>query len=199
MRTQHHLTISVPIPGNLPPSVVIAALQTYIPLIRHHRAMTGFDEVPASQESIADDPFFPPWDDSVRAYQIRELVTLAPGLSKEVTYPAVFQAVPEGARTRATAPAGVVVRAEFTVRQQRRAGTPGPISPAGSDSTATGSTVTVEGEEYELREETLLEANSLLMPFITDALTRVHREICERIMEEIIKNYFGTGDDVTMT
>ncbi|KAF4470669.1 hypothetical protein FALBO_2426 [Fusarium albosuccineum] len=192
MRTQHHLSIATPIPGNVPPGVVVAAIQTYTPLIRHHSAMTGFDEVSATPDVLDNDPFFGPWDDSVRAFQLRELITLAPGLTKEITYQTIFQLVPDGTRSRAMAPAGIVVRAEFTVRQRRA--TTVPISPAGSDSTASGSTVTAMGDEYELREEVLVEANSLLMPFITEALATVHRGICERVVVETAKNYFGTGD-----
>ncbi|KAL2684963.1 hypothetical protein Neosp_006056 [[Neocosmospora] mangrovei] len=192
MRKQHHLSIVIPVPGNLPPGAVIATIQTYTPLIRHHSTLTSFDEISTGPDAIAGDPFFGPWDESVRAFRLRELITLAPGLNREITYQTIFQDVPEGVRSRATAPAGIVVRAEFAVRQRRAATM--PISPAGSDSTASGSTATVEGDEYELREDIVVEANSLLMPFITEALATVHREICEKVMAEIVKNYFGTGD-----
>ncbi|KAF4977757.1 hypothetical protein FZEAL_5776 [Fusarium zealandicum] len=191
MRTQRHLSLAVPVPGNVPPSAVLAAIHAFTPLIRHHHTLQGFDEVTVAPDAIADDPFFGPLDESVRAFQLRENVALAPGLSKDITYPAIFQAIPEGARSRAKAPAGIVVRTEFTVRQ-RRAGASVPISPAGSDST--GSTVTAVGDEYELHEEILIEGNSLLMPFITESLLAVHREICERLMVETVKDYFETGD-----
>ncbi|KAF5020267.1 hypothetical protein F66182_7715 [Fusarium sp. NRRL 66182] len=190
MRTTRHLTISIPIPGNLPPGAVVAGLQTITPFITHNRTITSVDEVLAAPEDTVDDPFFGPFDDSFRTFDCHEVISLAPGLSKTIGWKAIFQSVTDGVRSRALAPAGVTVRAEWTVRQQQRAPM-GPISPAGSDSTASGSTVTQEGDEYELHEDVFLEANSLLMPFIVDSCLAVHRDMCENLLAGIFKDYFG--------
>ncbi|KAJ4008051.1 hypothetical protein NW752_009929 [Fusarium irregulare] len=193
MRTTQLLSISVPVPGTLPPSAVLAALQAVDPFVAHHRTVTKLDEVPADPADTAEDPFFGPFDDTFRAFEMQELVNLAPGLAKTITYRAIFQVIPDGLRSRAKAPVGVVVRAQWQVRQQQRGrSATGPISPAGSDSTASGSTATVEGDEFELHEQVLLEANSLLMPFITESCVAVHREICENFMAATFKEYFGT-------
>ncbi|KAF4956871.1 hypothetical protein FSARC_11459 [Fusarium sarcochroum] len=192
MRTTQHLTISIPIPGTLPPFAVVAALQTVTPFIAHHRTLTSYEEVAPDPEDTVNDPFFGPFDDTFRTFDLQELVSLAPGLGKTISYKAVFQTIPDGLRSRALAPVGVVVRAQWTVRQlQRGRAASGPLSPA-SDSTASGSTVTAEGDEFELHEEVLLEANSLLMPFITESLLKVHREICENFMAETFKGYYGS-------
>ncbi|KAF4451028.1 hypothetical protein F53441_5927 [Fusarium austroafricanum] len=194
MRSTQLLTISVPIPGTLPPSAVVAALQAVDPFVAHHRTVTSLEEVETDPADTADDPFFGPFDDSFRAFQLQELVTLAPGLGKTISYKAVFQIIPDGLRSRAKAPVGVVVRAQWTVRQLHHDRSPsGPISPAGSDSTASGSTATAEGDEYELHEQVLLECNSLLMPFIAESCVAVHREICENFMATIFKEYIGTS------
>jgi hypothetical protein len=192
MRTTQLLSISVPVPGTLPPGAVLAALQAVDPFVAHHRTVTKLEEVPANPADTAEDPFFGPFDDTFRAFEMQELVNLAPGLAKTITYRAIFQVIPDGLRSRAKAPVGVVVRAQWQVRQQQRdRSATGPISPAGSDSTASGSTATVEGDEFELHEQVLLEANSLLMPFITESCVSVHREICENFMAATFKEYFG--------
>ncbi|KPM40007.1 hypothetical protein AK830_g6574 [Neonectria ditissima] len=188
MRSQRLLNHDVPIPGNLPPGVVIASVQSFIPFLDNHKTMTRYSETPPRPESIADDPFFSSGDDSVRFFQVSELVTLAPGLSKEVTYQVVFQRIPDGMRSRAEAPAGVVIRAEYTVRPRL-----GPTSPAGSDSTGTGSTMTAVGDEYDIHEDVMVEANSLMMPFIIDAVVTAHHTICVGVIDEVAKSYFGTG------
>ncbi|KAF5705962.1 hypothetical protein FGLOB1_7679 [Fusarium globosum] len=194
MRSTQLLSISVPIPGTLPPSAVVAALQAVDPFVAHHRTVTSLEEVQADPADTADDPFFGAFDNSFRAFQMQELVNLAPGLGKTISYKAIFQVIPDGLRSRAKAPVGVVVRAQWTVRQQQQARSPsGPISPAGSDSTASGSTATAEGDEFELHEQVLLECNSLLMPFITESCVAVHREICENFMAKTFKDYFGTS------
>lgn len=187
MRTQRLLSHAIPIPGNLPPGVVVTSVQSFIPFLDNHKTMTRYNETPARPESITNDPFFNPEDDSIRFFQVSELVTLAPGLSKEVTYQVVFQRIPDGMRSRAEAPAGVVIRAEYTVRPRL-----GPTSPAGSDSTGTGSTITAVGDEYEIHEDVVVEANSLMMPFIIDAVITAHRTICIGVIDEVAKSYFGT-------
>ncbi|KAK7426849.1 hypothetical protein QQZ08_006595 [Neonectria magnoliae] len=188
MRTQRLLSHAIPIPGNLPPGVVLASVQSFIPFLDNHKTMTRYNETPPRPESIANDPFFSLGDDTLRFYQASELVTLAPGLSKEVTYHVVFQRISDGMRTRAEAPAGVVIRAEYTVRPR-----PNPTSPAGSDSTGTGSTITAVGDEYELHEDVVVEANSLMMPFIIDSVVTAHHTICVGVIDEVAKSYFGTG------
>ncbi|KAF7543387.1 hypothetical protein G7Z17_g10783 [Cylindrodendrum hubeiense] len=189
MRTQRLLSHSIAIPGNLPPAALITSVQSYIPFLSNHKTMTRYNENTPNPEAIANDPFFdPPWDDSIRFFEVTELVTLAPGLSKEVTYQVVFQRIPDGVRSRAEAPAGVVIRAEYTVRPRL-----GPTSPAGSDST--GSTVTAVGDEYEMHEDVAVDANSLMMPFIVGSVVTAHRTICMGVIDEVCKNYFGTGDE----
>lgn len=189
MRSQRILTISTPIPANIPLTIVLATLKSFTPLISNHIAADSFQEIRPHPDQTADDPFFPPWDDTVRAFKIREHINMAPGLYKEVNYQNVFQAAPAGARFRANAPAGVVVRAEVVVRPRRSRSATTPISPTGSDSS--GSSGTVETEEYELYDEVTLEANSLVMPFIAERTQTSHVAICERIVAKARKDYIN--------
>ncbi|KAH7136610.1 hypothetical protein EDB81DRAFT_86617 [Dactylonectria macrodidyma] len=188
MRTQRILSHSTAIPSNLPPAALINSMQSFIPFLSNHKTMTRYSETTPSPEDIADDPFFnPSWDDSIRSFDVTELVTLGPGISKEVTYKVVFQHIPDGMRSRAEAPAGVVIRAEYSVRPRIEA-----MSPAGSEST--GSPATAVGEEFELHEDVAVEANSLMIPFIVGSVITAHQTICSGVIDEACKIYFGTGN-----
>jgi hypothetical protein len=178
MRVQRHMSITVPIPANLPPAVVVAYLQTVQPIIRNLGTLSRFEETPISADAIGNDPFFgSPLSSPVSSYQIFELITLAPGLTKEVTYPAYFQRVGEGVRVRANGAAGITGWCEFTVRPRKY-----PDSPDGSVSTP--STVTEGHEEYELFETLVVEANALLMPFVCQTMEVAHRGLCDKVLQE---------------
>lgn len=178
MRVQRHMSITVPIPASLPPSVVVAVLQTVSPVIRNLGTLSRYEETAVGGDAVANDPFFGSPGSSVASYQIFELITLAPGLTKEVTYPAYFQRVGDGLRCRANGAAGITGWCEFTVRQRKA-----PDSPDGSASTP--STITEGGtEEYELYEALVVEANSLLMPFVCQTMELAHRGLCDKVLQE---------------
>lgn len=177
------MSITVPIPTTLPPSVVIAYLQTVQPIIRNLGTLSRFEETPITADAIGNDPFFAtPQSNPVASYQIVELITLAPGLTKEVTYPAYFQRVGEGVRVRANGAAGITGWCEFTVRSKMY-----PDSPNGSVSTP--STVTDGYEEYELFETLVVEANALLMPFVHQTMEVAHRGLCDKVLQEAADEY----------
>lgn len=176
------MSIAVPIPTGLPPAVVVAYLQTVQPIIRNLGTLSRFEETPTTPEASSD-PFFGAYPASpVASYQIFELITLAPGLSKEVTYPAYFQRIGEGVRVRANGTAGITGWCEFTVRTRQH-----PDSPDGSISTP--STTTSGLEEYELFESLVVEANSLLMPFVCHTMEVAHRGLCDKVLQEAIDQY----------
>ena len=198
MRVQRHFNISVPIPPSLPASAVLATLQTVSPVIRNLGTLSRYEETAAGGEPVASDPFFfgspgiaasPPSPPvaPVASYQIFELITLAPGLTKEVTYPAYFQRVADGLRVRANGAAGITGWCEFVVRQRKY-----PDSPDGSASTP--STVNEMGgpEEYELYESLLVEANSLLMPFVCQTMADAHRGLCDKVLQEAADKFAET-------
>lgn len=186
MRVQRHMSISVPIPASLPASVVIAVLQTVSPVIRNLGTLSRYEETAAGAEPVANDPFFGSPGGSVASYQIFELITLAPGLTKEVTYLAYFQRVSDGLRCRANGAAGITGWCEFTVRQRKA-----PDSPDGSASTP--STVTEGGpDEYELYESIVVEANSLLMPFVCQTMERAHHGLCDKVLQEAAEQFAET-------
>ncbi|KAH6895134.1 hypothetical protein B0T10DRAFT_455408 [Thelonectria olida] len=184
MKTTKQYNYSVPLPANIPPTVVLSVMQSCIPFMTTSKTIISFTEQAPDPSVAADDPFFGPWDDSFRCFQCQEVISLAPRLSKTIEYQVLFKPTPDGVRTRAAAAAGVTIRSDYSVRPR-----PGPTSPAGSDST--GSSVTVVGDEYELNEDMSIEANSLLMQFVTGKALDAHQHIVNAIIDQITKNYFG--------
>ncbi|KAF7555494.1 hypothetical protein G7Z17_g2116 [Cylindrodendrum hubeiense] len=186
MRSQHYTIVAIPIPINLPPQVVVAFIQTYVPTLRLNDHVAGFEEIPADPSCIANDPFFGPWDDTVRSFQVHEITRLLPGVSRETRWPVVFQSFPDGISSRANANAGILVWARWTVRRRDVAS---PASPA-SPETATSSPATEVGEEWELYEEVLTDANTMLMRFTARSVDRIHNQITQRLVDEVCKSYF---------
>ncbi|KAH7139634.1 hypothetical protein B0J13DRAFT_66319 [Dactylonectria estremocensis] len=184
MRSQHTTFVTIPIPINLPPHTVVAYLQTYAPTLRHNDHVANFTEVASDPADIANDVFFGPWDESVRTFQIHEVTRLLPGVSRENRWPVVFQSFPSGINSRANANIGTIVWARWTVRH-RDAG-----SPANSESTASSS-ATEMGEEWELYEEVLVDANTMVMPFAARVIDKIHQEISQRIVDDVFKTYFN--------
>ncbi|KAH7326732.1 hypothetical protein B0I35DRAFT_143168 [Stachybotrys elegans] len=184
MRVQRHLTITIPIPPSIPPTVVLAALHTIEPVIRHLAILSRFESIPTRPGAVAGDPFFA-LNDPIVTYNIYERIALAPGLTKEIVHPSYFQLTVSGVRGRADAPAGITAWADFSVRARRD-----PGSPEGSASTPS----TIADDEYELQEILVVEGNSLLMPFVTQTMQDSHRDICSKVIQEIIQKHAGGMD-----
>lgn len=67
---------------------------------------------------------------------------------------------------------------------------------------STPSTIASEGEEYwheyEIHETLLVEANSLLMPFVARTMEESHRNLLHKIIDEATQGY-AVGHDTTST
>lgn len=183
MRSEHRTSISITIPNNVPPQVVLASVQTFIPTMRLNDHVADFKEIPTDPNSLPQDAFFGPCNSTLRTFQIREVTQLAPGINREATWPVTMQCIPDGINCRAKALGGTVVWARWTVRQRQ----PG-VSPTRPESTAS-STTRVE-EEWELHDEVLVHAHSLMMPFIRSVIHRIHYDISQRVVDEVVKGYF---------
>ncbi|KAH6997452.1 hypothetical protein EDB80DRAFT_727861 [Ilyonectria destructans] len=183
MRTQCHISAVAPIPITLPSHVALAFLQTYIPTMTQVPDFVSFYEIPADPSLISDDSFFGPWDESVRAYTVDEVINLTPGLTRVTTWPAVYQSAPDGIRVRASTAAGVISWTKWTVRRRQDG-----MSPEGSDSTS--SSITYVAEEWELHADLTIEANRLLMPFVLWYAHKVITQLCQGVIDELVRIYF---------
>ena len=211
MRKQHHLTVRTPLPRHLPPQAVVDSLRTYVPVIKHQALVTHFERETAPPGCDAD-PFFhrgnpprapghrrdgssdapePGFGGPLATFNVYERIPIIPGIaSKEISFPVTFQDVPDGVRCRADAPGGVTLWTEFKVR---------PKAPD-SDGESGGDASSAEGpgwapgaweaevdrrRGYELVERVTVETNTLLMPFVARSMEGAHREICQKVMDEV--------------
>ncbi|KAH6869280.1 hypothetical protein B0T10DRAFT_467347 [Thelonectria olida] len=143
MHTQCYISAASPIPINLPSLVALALLQTYIPTMTQVPDMISFYENPADPALISNDPFFGPWDETVRAYIADEAIHLVLGLTKVTDGPQSIRTLP--------------MEFEF----QNRGSSTDPI----------------------------IEATRLLMPFISWYAPKVMTQLCQSVMDEIVRRY----------
>ncbi|SPN97148.1 uncharacterized protein DNG_00664 [Cephalotrichum gorgonifer] len=224
MRKRHSLTLRTSISRHLPPHEVVAALQTYSPVIKHQPLVTRFERAPTPPDCTAD-PFFhapseaqarwgddgsgsgsgsgsssgvrgggrPPRAPHFVTFEIYERISLIPGIaSKEIHFLSTFRDVPGGIRCRADAPGGVTLWIEYRVCAR-----PPPESEDAALSTTSPSAtaspwpaVDWEAEvdrrrEYDLVEWVTVETNSMLMPFVARTMEAAHREICQKVLDEV--------------
>lgn len=186
MRIKHYANFPIPIPSNIPPSVVLAYVQTYVPTLRHNACVKGFEEIPTNPDQLQGDENFGPWDATVQAYQVHSVSQLAPGISRQAWWPVIFQCTPDGIRAKArNSNMNITVWATWTVRPRRQEG----ASPANSEST--NSSVMVVGEEWELFDEILIEAHRLFMPFTSQYTRKLHHDITQSMVAEVTKGYLN--------
>ncbi|KAK7418740.1 hypothetical protein QQX98_003758 [Neonectria punicea] len=174
MRSEHRTSISIPIPNHVPPQVVLAFVQTFTPTMRLNDHVAGFEEIPTDPSSLPDDAFFGPCNRTLRSFQIREVTQLAPGINREATWPVAMQCIPNGINCRAKALMGTIVWARWTVRQRHPEDSP----------------TRVGEEEWELHDEVLVHAHSLMMPFTKSVIHRAHYNISQRMVDEVVKGCF---------
>ncbi|KAH7150343.1 hypothetical protein B0J13DRAFT_674032 [Dactylonectria estremocensis] len=179
MRSRYTATTSSPIPRNLPSEVVVAFIQSYDPVLRHNPGIVSYEEVAADPNDISDDLFFGPWDNTVRKFRVREVIWLAPGLTKDLVWPMIYQHTPDGIRYRGDATAGIIGWTQWVVRPRQ-----GNTPPAGFGDLL--STAQNAGDEWELWGESTVEANTLLMPFISNNTKNFVEQICQGVIDEIV-------------
>ena len=179
------MSLAVPIPANVPPAVVVATIRSVEPFVRHVGFMSSYKEVPSSIEHFVDDPWFIAPYEEVFSYELEQTITLMPGLARVANCLIYMQRIGDTVRGRANnAIANIIVWTEFSVRIKQNAASPG------SSTTSSSATMT-DGEEYELFEEAVIEANSLMMPFITPVTIVAHKDLLKKILEEAAKSYFN--------
>ena len=114
-------------------------------------------------------PLFAPHPDPLETFSFTEAVVIMPGIGdwgkRQITIPAHFQDFEAGTRSLAEAPGGVQVRATWSVMRE--------TDPAGF------------GDRWVLVEDGEVECSSLLMWFVKKSMENAHRDICQKILQEI--------------
>ncbi|KAH7139845.1 hypothetical protein B0J13DRAFT_448083 [Dactylonectria estremocensis] len=183
MRVQHHFSVTIPVPNELPPHLLIGWLQSYTPTLQHNFSVAHFEEIPSDPDSIADDTFIGPWDDTVRTFHVHEIYAPVTGLTTRMQWPAVYRCVPDGVRLRVSAPNGNTIRSQWTVRACQDDSSP---SQSGSSS---GWSATESADKWELYDEGYLEGHRLLMPFSSRYIDMVHNRQSQDIVDEALKAF----------
>lgn len=141
VRTTHTLSIVVPIPPSVGPSILLDHLHSHIPVFQAQAYVRDVKHVPlmgipnssslspsawpspsSSLASIVTDPFFLADGLKIRSFLVQEAVPLIPGYwEKNIYFSAMCQNLRSGLRVRANAPAGVRVWSEYLVMPRRLA------------------------------------------------------------------------------
>jgi hypothetical protein len=178
MSAKHNLHVASPIPRSLSPSSVIAALHDHTTVLTLQALTCGHEKAPdTSPSTLKDTYWYPPDQYPVSTYLVTEAITILPGIGergkKYITFPSCIQDTKHGIKTRADAAAGIIVRAEFRVMENREE---------------------VEGEgegvgdaEWLLVEDVEVSCAWWLMPFVRGKMESAHRGICRKVVEKAVK------------
>lgn len=93
---------------------------------------------------------------------------------KEISFPSCFQDTPTGLKTRANAPAGVLLRAEFRV-----------IKGGADEGEVEGEGEGIGLAEWVLAEDIELQCAWYMMPFVRKSMEAAHKDICRKIVEKV--------------
>ncbi|KAL3602096.1 hypothetical protein FPOAC2_06395 [Fusarium poae] len=194
MRSQHHSTVTIPIPRHIPPQAVLDYIQTYEPILRHNPGMVSWSPSTLNYDTVIHDTFFDASDpnQSLRSFEAYEIVRLGPGVGRDCRWPIIFQRVPNGIVSRTDAPAKVIswtqwyVRARQNEQETTSVGTPSTATPSSS-----------EDEEWELYGIVTLEAHRMLMPWCRRSLSHYQEAIGQGIVDDVCSKHSAGSSEVT--
>lgn len=174
------ITTRVPIPSHLEPATVLSALHLYEPLITANPYLVKYERRAVPLQDLVDDPFFLADGLKLQAFVVHDRVPIIPGVaSKVVVIPCVFQSFNAGVRCRAEAQGGVTVRSSYEVRRRGEV----PFGPGEKGAAATGQG---GSHEWELVELAVIECGSLVKPFVKHSFASAHREILQRVVNDVV-------------
>ncbi|KAK1831922.1 hypothetical protein QBC39DRAFT_391041 [Podospora conica] len=167
------ITTRVPLPSSVPPTVFLAALHAYTPLIEANSHLLSFTRTPIDLSAIVSDPFFRTDDGAahLQAFLILQRIPILGPWTSDVSVPCVFQSFDAGTRCRADASGGVTVRSSYEVRPRRGEAEAGDeyVAPAPGDG------------EWELVEVADVECGLLVRPFVRRSLAGSHLELLTKL------------------
>jgi hypothetical protein len=113
-----------------------------------------------------------PEEYNAKWYQITDKITYMPGVQSSVTYNACLHDLVDGLQTHTFAPAGVEIRARWTIGGTLPGETPKPAELG----------MKVPSQGLYLQEETDLKCNFLMTSFIKKNLKKAHSQVVEKII-----------------
>jgi hypothetical protein len=187
MSAKHHLHVAHPLPPTLTPNDVIAALHDHTTALTLQALTCGHERAPSTHpETLKDTYWFPPDQYPITTYHVTECITLLPGIGewgkKYITFPSCFQDSRQGIKTRADAPGGVTVRAEFRI-----------VAGGAIGSEIGGEGMGVGDAEWVLVEDVEVSCGWWLMPFVKGKMEQAHQDVCRKIVERVVEKNKGHG------
>ncbi|KAF2264986.1 hypothetical protein CC78DRAFT_532845 [Lojkania enalia] len=179
MTAKHNLHVAALIPPHLNPEDVIAALHDHNTCLSLQALTTGHEKLPETNPETKKDTYWYPVDlHPVHTYSVTECVTVLPGIGewgkKYINFPSCFQDTPHGIKTRADAPGGVTLRAEFRV-----------IKGGADDGEVEGEGEGIGYAEWVLVEDVEVQCAWWMMPFVRKSMEGAHRDICKKVVEKV--------------
>lgn len=217
MPASFDLELRFPLPAILSPQLVIQNLHSYEPLIRPNPYLQGFQRIPVDLDDVVADPFFTEDGTDIAAYEVHDRIPVVFGLTKDVKFPAIFQAITTGVRVKADAAAGTLVRSTYEVcphryeQHQENEGEDyqqgdideflGHPSHGNGGGNSNGQQlqqqqVQQQTQQWELVERSHVECSAVLKPFIMKSFEAAHRDLCQKVLDNIVKA--ATAEQDTM-
>jgi hypothetical protein len=183
MVATHSFTLRLPLPTHIPAEEAVAHLQAFDSLITPHPYLVKYERRPVTLNDLIDDPFFREDGMRLSAYVVTERIKLMPGVGKDIQIPAVFQSFHNGVRCRAEASGGVRVWSSYEVAPRKVAAF------ERADEASVNSSSAGDAEGYDLVERVTLTCSPLVKRFVVKAIEPAHKEICERMIVEMMERY----------
>ncbi|KAF2119413.1 hypothetical protein BDV96DRAFT_473234, partial [Lophiotrema nucula] len=179
MTSKHNLHTAALIPPHLQPSDIISALHDHNTCLSLQAVTTGHKKLSETAPETKKDTYWYPVDlHPVHTYEVNECVTIFPGIGewgkKYLTFPSCFQDTPHGVKTRADAPGGVTLRAEFRV-----------IPGGAGDGEVDGEGQGVGYADWVLVEDVEVQCAWYMMPFVKSKMEAAHQDICRKVVEKV--------------
>jgi hypothetical protein len=174
----HTFKVDCPIPSNISATSVITALHCHENLLTLQPQLSSYSEISSTQVPDFDE-YFDKLSGQVKVYKAIERITLLPGIGDMGKYSTTivvsFQDAADGLRSRAVAPAGIIVTSTYIVHRIKSKSAIFDTH----DEDKTGH------DNWTLSQNVILECPSWLMPFVKQNMEGAQRYMCQNLIKKI--------------
>jgi hypothetical protein len=176
---KHYIHVAAPIPPHLTPDDIKAALHDHNTCLTLQALTTGYKKLDDTKPEIKKDTYWYPVDlNELSGYEVTEVVTIMPWIGewgkRTISFVTHFQNTPHGIKTRADAPGGVTLRAEFRV-----------IKGDTADAEVEGEGEGIGHADWVLVEDVEVSCAWYTMPLVKGSAEKAHRDICKKVVEKV--------------
>ena len=176
---KHYIHVAAAIPPHLTPDDVKSALHDHNTTLTLQALTTGHKKLDDVRPDIRKDTFWYPVDiHELTSSEVTEVVTVMPFIGewgkRSISFISTFQNTPHGIHSRADAPGGVTLRAEFRV-----------VKGDSAEAEVGGEGEGIGRAEWVLVEDVEVSCAWYMMPFVRGNAEKAHANICKQIIEKI--------------